>query len=164
MLDVRARRSNVMPYETTITVLRLLRHRRLLRSHLRRMENIQTSRIGRCQSAPNSARASCARTALSMANWRLQPTGNRGMSGGNLDAPSERLNAAKGCDRAGESEARMKCPKCGYEIEAQQNRAAKSRWANMTKAQRASEMSRIRRKGIKKPNRTARRSNEKLSD
>ena len=41
----------------------------------------------------------------------------------------------------------MKCPKCGYEIEAQQNRAAKSRWANMTKAERAAEMSRIRKKG-----------------
>ena len=44
----------------------------------------------------------------------------------------------------------MKCPKCGYEIEAQQNRAAKSRWSNMTKAERAAEMSRIRRKGINK--------------
>lgn len=58
---------------------------------------------------------------------------------------------------------RMKCPKCGYEIEAQQNRAAKSRWANMTKAERAAEMSRIRRKGIKKPKRTARRSNDPSS-
>lgn len=53
----------------------------------------------------------------------------------------------------------MKCPKCGCEIEAQQNRAAKSRWANMTKAERAAEMSRIRRKGVKKQKRTARRSN-----
>lgn len=44
----------------------------------------------------------------------------------------------------------MKCPKCGYEIEEQQNRAAKSRRANMTKAEIAAEMSRIRRKGIKK--------------
>jgi hypothetical protein len=57
----------------------------------------------------------------------------------------------------------VKCPKCGYEIEAQQNRAAKSRWANMTKAERAAEMSRIRRKGIKKPKHIARRSNEKLT-
>jgi len=52
----------------------------------------------------------------------------------------------------------MKCPKCGYEIEAQQNRAAKSRWANMTKAERAAEMSRIRNKGVKNQKRTARRS------
>lgn len=51
----------------------------------------------------------------------------------------------------------MKCPKCGYEIEAQQNRAAKSRWANMTKAERAAEMSRIRKKGVKNQKRTARR-------
>ncbi len=54
----------------------------------------------------------------------------------------------------------MKCPKCGYEIEVQQNRAAKSRWSGMTKAQRAAEMSSIRRKGIKKPKRTARRRND----
>lgn len=57
----------------------------------------------------------------------------------------------------------MKCPKCGYEIEAQQNRAAKSRWVNMTKAERAAEMSRIRRKGIKKRKRVARRSNDEVS-
>lgn len=57
----------------------------------------------------------------------------------------------------------MKCPKCGYEIEAQQNRAAKSRWANMTKAERAAEMSRIRKKGVKNQKRTARRSNVALS-
>jgi hypothetical protein len=56
--------------------------------------------------------------------------------------------------------AAMKCPKCGYEIEAQQNRAAKSRWANMTKAERAAEMSRIRNKGVKNKKRTARRSNK----
>lgn len=43
----------------------------------------------------------------------------------------------------------VKCPKCSYEIEAQQNRAAKSRWANMTKAERAAEMSRIRKKGMR---------------
>ena len=56
--------------------------------------------------------------------------------------------------------AEMKCPKCGYEIEAQQNRAAKSRWANMTKAERAAAMSRIRKKGVKNQKRTARRSND----
>ena len=55
----------------------------------------------------------------------------------------------------------MKCPKCGYEIEAQQNRAAKSRWAKMTKAERSAEMSRIRKKGVKNQKRTARRSNDK---
>jgi predicted Fe-S protein YdhL (DUF1289 family) len=55
------------------------------------------------------------------------------------------------------------CEKCGHinEVEAQQNRAAKSRWSGMTKEQRAAEMSRIRRKGIKKPKRSARRANEK---
>ena len=57
----------------------------------------------------------------------------------------------------------MKCPKCGYEIEAQQNRAAKSRWANMTKAERAAEMSRIRKKGVRNQKRTARRSNAEVS-
>lgn len=51
----------------------------------------------------------------------------------------------------------MKCPKCGHEFEAQQNRAAKSRWANMTKEERAAEMSRIRKKGVKNQKRTARR-------
>jgi DNA-directed RNA polymerase subunit M/transcription elongation factor TFIIS len=58
----------------------------------------------------------------------------------------------------------MKCPKCGYEIEAQQNRAAKSRWANMTKAERAAEMSRIRNKGVKNQKRIARRSNAEPSE
>lgn len=53
----------------------------------------------------------------------------------------------------------MKCPKCGYEIEVQQNRAAKSRWSGMSAKERAAEMSRIRRKGIKKPKRIARRRN-----
>lgn len=54
----------------------------------------------------------------------------------------------------------MKCPKCGHEFEAQQNRAAKSRWANMTKEERAAEMSRIRKLGVKNQKRTARRSND----
>lgn len=150
VLDVRARRAKVVTYETTTTILRLLRTRRLLRSHLRRVENIQTSRTRRCQSSPNATRASCAWPSVSVADRRLRATGNRSLPSGNLDAPSERLNAPKGCNRTGESEARMKCPKCGYEIEAQQNRAAKSRWANMTKAERAAEMSRIRKKGIRK--------------
>ncbi|MDE2020887.1 MAG: hypothetical protein KGJ13_11175 [Patescibacteria group bacterium] len=58
------------------------------------------------------------------------------------------------------------CEKCGHinEVEAQQNRAAKSRWSNMTPEEKSAEMSRIRRKGIKKPKRTARRANDsKLS-
>ena len=54
----------------------------------------------------------------------------------------------------------MKCPNCGHEIEVQQNRAAKSRWSGMAAKERSAEMSRIRRKGIKKPKRTARRRNE----
>ena len=53
----------------------------------------------------------------------------------------------------------MKCPNCGHELEVQQNRAAKSRWYGITALQRSAEMSRIRRKGIKKPKRVARRSN-----
>jgi hypothetical protein len=53
----------------------------------------------------------------------------------------------------------MNCPHCGKPIETQQHRAAESRWAAMTKAERSAEMSRIRRKGIKKPKRVARRSN-----
>lgn len=58
----------------------------------------------------------------------------------------------------------MNCPHCGKEIETQQHRAAKSRWAAMTKAERSAEMSRIRRKGIKKPKRVARRSNAALCE
>ena len=89
-----------------------------------------------------------------MADRRLWPTGNRGVSGGNLDAPSERLNAAKGCDRTGESEARVKfqCENCGHmnDVDVQQTIAARARWAAKSKAERAAEMSRIRRKGIKK--------------
>lgn len=54
----------------------------------------------------------------------------------------------------------MNCPHCGKEIETQQNRAAESRWSAMTKAERSAEMSRIRRKGIKKPKRVDRRSND----
>mgnify|MGYP003336654001 CR=1 FL=1 len=56
----------------------------------------------------------------------------------------------------------MRCPVCGHEIEAQQNRAAKSRWSNTTKAERAAEMSRIRKKGVKNQKRTARRSNSMI--
>ena len=52
----------------------------------------------------------------------------------------------------------MKCPTCGHDPdEIQQKRAAVSRWASMTKKERSAEMSRIRRKGIKKPKRVARR-------
>ena len=53
----------------------------------------------------------------------------------------------------------MNCPHCGKEIETQQHRAAESRWAAMTKAERSAEMSRIRRKGIKKPKRRAAKRN-----
>ena len=52
----------------------------------------------------------------------------------------------------------MNCPHCGKPIETQQHRAAQSRWSLMSKSERSAEMSRIRRKGIKKPKRTARRS------
>lgn len=44
----------------------------------------------------------------------------------------------------------MICPHCKKEIEPQQRRAAASRWAGMTPKERAAEMSRIRKKGIKK--------------
>ena len=53
----------------------------------------------------------------------------------------------------------MKCQTCGHDPEhIQQKRAAVSRWSGMTKKERSEEMSRIRRKGIKKPKRVARRS------
>ena len=58
----------------------------------------------------------------------------------------------------------MNCPHCGNPIETQQHRAAQSRWASMTAEERAAEMSRVRRKGLRKPKRVARRSNEKLTD
>lgn len=45
----------------------------------------------------------------------------------------------------------MKCPTCGHDPDdVQQIRAAKSRWAGMTKAQRAAEMSRVRKLGVKR--------------
>lgn len=53
----------------------------------------------------------------------------------------------------------MNCPHCGKPIEIQQQRAAVSRWSQMTKEEKSAEMLRIRRKGIKKPKRIARRSN-----
>lgn len=52
----------------------------------------------------------------------------------------------------------MKCPTCGHAPDdIQQKRAAVSRWSVMNKKERSEEMSRIRRKGIKKPKRVARR-------
>lgn len=42
----------------------------------------------------------------------------------------------------------VKCPHCGHEIETQQRRAAESRWAVMTKTERAAEMSRVRKLGV----------------
>jgi hypothetical protein len=44
----------------------------------------------------------------------------------------------------------MKCPVCKAEIPSQQSRAAKARWAKLSKKERAAEMSRRRKKGIKK--------------
>jgi hypothetical protein len=44
----------------------------------------------------------------------------------------------------------MNCPHCGKTIEVQQNRAAASRWLSMTKAERAAEMSRVRKLGVKR--------------
>ena len=58
----------------------------------------------------------------------------------------------------------MKCPTCGHDPDdIQQKRAAQSRWSNMTAKEKSAEMSRIRRKGIKKPKRIARRSNNEVS-
>lgn len=55
----------------------------------------------------------------------------------------------------------MKCPTCGHDPDnIQQKRAAVSRWSVMTKKEKSEEMSRIRRKGIKKPKRVVRRSND----
>lgn len=53
----------------------------------------------------------------------------------------------------------MKCPHCGREIETQHRRAAASRWASMSPEERAAEMSRIRRKGVRNSKRIVRRSN-----
>jgi len=50
----------------------------------------------------------------------------------------------------------VKCTHCGKEIEAQQNRAAKSRWDGMTKAERAAEMSRVRKIGVNRAKTKAR--------
>lgn len=58
----------------------------------------------------------------------------------------------------------MKCPTCGHDPDdIQQKRAAQSRWSNMTAKEKSAEMSRIRRKGIKKPKRIARRSNQHIT-
>lgn len=166
VLDVRARRDTVVAYETTNAILRLLRTRRLLCSHLRRVENIKTSRIGRCQSAANAARSSGARPALSLADGRCWTTHNSSVPRGNLDAPSKRLKTRKSSHRARESEARMKfqCENCGHmnDVAVQQTIAARARWAAKSKAERSAEMSRIRNKGIKQSKRVARRSNDKL--
>jgi predicted Fe-S protein YdhL (DUF1289 family) len=59
----------------------------------------------------------------------------------------------------------MKCPTCGHDPDdIQQKRAAVSRWSGMSKKERSAEMSSVRKKGIKNLKRTARRSNDKVSD
>jgi predicted Fe-S protein YdhL (DUF1289 family) len=61
----------------------------------------------------------------------------------------------------------MRCPHCGKEIETQQRKAAASRWAGMTQEERAAEMSRVRKKGIKKRGKkksATRRPNVKITD
>jgi len=50
----------------------------------------------------------------------------------------------------------MRCPHCGKEIETQQKRAAESRWSSMTKAERAAEMSRVRKLGVNRAKNKAR--------
>ena len=50
----------------------------------------------------------------------------------------------------------MICPHCGRAIESQQTRAAESRWSAMTPEQRAAEMSRIRKLGVKRSKTKAR--------
>ena len=50
----------------------------------------------------------------------------------------------------------MRCPHCGKEIETQQKRAAESRWSSMTPAERAAEMSRVRKLGVKRAKTKAR--------
>lgn len=56
---------------------------------------------------------------------------------------------------------KFQCENCGHmnDVDVQQTIAARARWAAKSKAERSAEMSRIRRKGIKKPKRVARRSN-----
>ena len=65
----------------------------------------------------------------------------------------------------GEGDRIMNCPNCGKPIETQQKRAAESRWSSMTKAERAAEMSRVRKLGVKRAKTKAHslRQNEKLS-
>lgn len=50
----------------------------------------------------------------------------------------------------------MNCPHCGKPIKTQQKRAAQSRWSSMTKAERAAEMSRVRKLGVKRSKTKAR--------
>ena len=157
-LDVRARRDNVVAYERNSTnrnegiqavAARMDRNRKtttagiegadrgsrcslrpVAQSWLQNTDTAGTNRRLRCNQC-RSARENTVRVPAAM-----QPSGQRRMA----------------------KEKPVKCPKCGYEIEVQQNRAAKSRWSGMSAKERAAEMSRIRRKGIKKPKRIARHS------
>lgn len=49
-------------------------------------------------------------------------------------------------------------------MRAMQRRSAESRWSGLSAAERSAKMKALRDKGIKKPKRSARRSNDKLSD
>ena len=136
-LTMRASSHKVLAYETTNTILRLLRPRRLLRSHLRRVENLKTPRTGRCQSAANAARPSGARSAVSVANRRRRTARNCGLSCSDLDASRKCLRAPKDGIGTRESEARVKCPKCGHVFKAtNQIKGGKARWSGMSKAER----------------------------
>lgn len=169
VLDVRARRSNVVAYETNHRQCKTQRWQAAVCQERNQHHSPRSDRDGQMgKPARQGWQESNLRTAQRSAIlptldnpqgsqrlllegsdkrlWNLRPRSHRARTG-NQDALLRTVRAARKHRGGG---AAVKCPKCGYEIEAQQNRAAKSRWANMTKAARAAEMSRIRRKGIKK--------------
>lgn len=157
-LDVRTRRDNVVTYET----------QNHTRNRYRTTLNAHGSSRGKCVDGSAgkpcaNGRPGCLRTRRACRS-RNNPALDQNSAAGTLASarqssllehpPEARLVAAgqwrRQQPRMDTQQNGMKCPKCGYEIETQQNRAAKSRWANMTKAERTAEMSRIRRKGIRK--------------
>lgn len=160
-LDVRARRDNVVAYERNST-----NRNEGIQAVLARMDRNRKKTTAGIEGADRGSRCSLRPVAQ---GWLQKPD----------TAGTDRRLRCNQCRSAGENTVRVsaamqpsgqrrmakgkpvKCPKCGYEIEVQQNRAAKSRWSGMSAKERAAEMSRIRRKGINKPKRIARRRNEK---
>lgn len=153
VLDVRARLGNVVTYENT---------NRISRRPNPPLDHVQSAGRTHHQQARLDRRAGDVSSRIGASpKPRLQCAG----SGRTTCSQLQQHRASGVARRMAESRelqnrAQMKCPKCAHEFEAQQNRAAKSRWANMTKEERAAEMSRIRKLGVKNQKRTARRSND----